>query len=367
MIDPSQFTKKLIKNNLGPIVEVPCSYLKSFLNYLWDSKKIEIINPVNEAVAMGMASGFYLGTRKIPVVAIQNSGLMNTLNALTSLNQIYKIPIFYLITWRGEKGKGKDAPEHDILGESLEKILMTFKIPYEVIDEESYSKQLKELSLFAKKTKNPVALIIRKDTFSNYEKKRKNTQDIELMTRPVALAVIKNIIGKNALYLSSTGFSTRDSFSIYNTPDFYMVGSMGHAFAIALGLSPNTNKKIVVLEGDGSMFMHLGSLASFKSEQHKNIIYVVLDNESYESTGGQETTFKNIKLVNLAKLFGFESTFFVKDEEKLKTIARTAFRSKKSSFIHIKIKQDCNFVSKRVSDKYTTEQIKDRFISALKV
>lgn len=365
MIDLSQFTKKLIENNLGPIVEVPCSYLKSFLNYLWASKEIEIINPVNEAIAMGIASGFYLGTKKIPVVAIQNSGLMNTLNALTSLNQIYKIPVFYLITWRGEGGKGKDAPEHDILGESLKRILITFKIPYKIIDEKDWSKQINDLSLLAQRTKRPVALIIRKDTFSAYEKKEEKAKGIKLMTRIEAVSIVKDTIGSTALYLSSTGFPTRDSFSVCDTPDFYMVGSMGHTFAVGLGLSPNTNKKIVILEGDGSMFMHLGSLASFRPKRHKNIIYIVFGNESYESTGGQRTTFSNIKIDNLVKLFGFESTFFVQDKAKLKLVMQGVLESKESLFIYIRIKNDIKTISGRVTDKHTTEEIKNRFMIAI--
>lgn len=366
MIGVSQFTKELTKNNFGPVVEVPCSYLKSFLDHLWNSKEMEVINPVNEAVAIGIASGSYLGTRKIPIVAIQNSGLMNTFNALTSLNQIYKIPILYLITWRGEGGEGKDSPEHDILGKKFEKILNTFEIPYKIINEKNYQEQLKNLAILAQRTKKPVAIIIRKDTFPEYNKKIKNDQNSKLMTRKNAISIIKNIIGRKGLFLSSTGFPSRDSFEVSDTPDFYMIGSMGHTLAVALGLSPNTTKKLIVLEGDGSMFMHLGSLASFKPRRHKNIVYIILDNECYESTGSQETTFRGIKLTKLAKLFGFEKTFLVSDKEKLKSAIYSAFRNKKSSFIHIKVKQDCDFKSKRITDKYSSEQIKDKFMDAIK-
>src|SRR3989344_5732878 len=145
MIDSNDFTTHLIRNNLGPVVQVPCSYLKDFLNYLSDTKRVELNNPANEALAMGIASGYYLSTGKVPVVAIQNSGLMNTLNALTSLNQLYQIPVFYLITWRGEGGKGVDAPEHDITGEKMEECLHTFNLPYRIIDEEKYKDQINRL------------------------------------------------------------------------------------------------------------------------------------------------------------------------------------------------------------------------------
>ena len=89
MIHSKDFTTELIKNNLGPVIEVPCSYFKDFLNYLWESKRLEVINPANEALVMGIASGYYLSTGKIPVVAIQNSGFMNTFRSDSGFIKIF--------------------------------------------------------------------------------------------------------------------------------------------------------------------------------------------------------------------------------------------------------------------------------------
>ena len=75
MIQASDFVKELKKSNLSPIIEVPCSIFKDLLNYLFDTKEIEVITPVNEAVVMANAAGSYLSTRKIPIVMMQNSGL----------------------------------------------------------------------------------------------------------------------------------------------------------------------------------------------------------------------------------------------------------------------------------------------------
>src|SRR3989344_7884030 len=272
MIDSNDFTTHLIRNNLGPVVQVPCSYLKDFLNYLSDTKRVELINPANEALAMGIASGYYLSTGKVPIVAIQNSGLMNTFNALTSLNQMYNIPVFYLVTWRGEGGKGFDAPEHDITGEKLEIFLQTFNLPYEVIDERRYKDQIKNLSKLARKTRRPVVLIVKRDTFQKHTVPLKTNN--YKMSRFEALKFIKETL-KDSIYISSTGYPTRDSFTIKDTPDFYMVGSMGHALAVALGVSLNTKKRIVVLDGDGSSLMHLGGLASFDPDYNKNIVYIM--------------------------------------------------------------------------------------------
>ena len=115
------------------------------------------------------------------------------------------------------------------------------------------------------------------------------------------------------------------------------------------------------------MFMHLGTFASFNREKHKNIIYIVLDNESYESTGGQKTTFNSLRFSDLAKTFGFENVVTVKNKKGLEIVVENALKSKSSTFIHIKVKQDNNAVSKRVSDKYSCPQIKDRFMASIKI
>lgn len=363
MIHPNDFTTQLVKNNLGPVIEVPCSYLKELLNYLWESKRLEVVNPVNEALAMGIASGYYLSTGKIPVVAMQNSGFMNTLNALTSLNQIYEIPVFYLITWRGEGGKGCDAPEHDITGEKMEEFLNTFGIPYEILDEQKYLEQVGELAEIANKTKRPVALAIRKGIFEKCPVTVR--QERYSLSRYEAIGLIKTSLA-NSIFASSTGYPTRDSFAAKDSPDFYMVGSMGHTFSIALGVASNTRKKVVILDGDGSFLMHLGGLASFDPSKHKNIFYFVLDNESYESTGGQQTVSPNINFKMLAQAFNFEHIYEAVKIEDLRDILDKLKIAKDSAFIHIKVRDNQISAEGRVSDKYTCPQIKERFMKNLR-
>lgn len=365
-ITPKDFVKELVKNGLGPVIEVPCSYLKDFLNYLKDnSDAIQVINPVNEAIVMGIASGEYLGSGKLPVIAIQNSGLMNTLNALTSLNQIYEIPVFMMITWRGEGGEGKDAPEHNITGENLEKILKTFDLPYEIADGKKYKEQIKNLTETAKKTNKPVAFIIRKNTFESYVLDKKLQQKSFEMSRFEAIRTIKELAEDKAVFVSGTGYPTRDSFNVKDTPDFYMVGSMGHVFSVGLGLSSHTEKKVIILDGDGGALMHAGGMASLDQKTNKNIIYIVLDNEVYESTGNQPSVSKQVDFVKLAEAFGFKNTFEVLNYSDLKKATFSALNSKIASFIHVKVRIE-EGAGKRVSEVYSASQIKDRFMENIK-
>lgn len=365
-ITPKDFVKELVKNGLGPVIEVPCSYLKDFLNYLEDhSDAMRVINPVNEAIVMGIASGEYLGSGKLPVIAIQNSGLMNTLNALTSLNQIYEIPVFMMITWRGEGGKGKDAPEHDITGANLEKILKTFDLPYEIADGEKYKEQVKNLTEIAKKTNKPVAFIIRKNTFESYVLDKKLQQKSFEMSRFEAIRIIKELAEDKAVFVSGTGYPTRDSFNVKDTPDFYMVGSMGHVFSVGLGLSSHTEKKVIVLDGDGGALMHAGGMASLGKETDKNIIYIVLDNEVYESTGNQPSVSKQVNFIKLAEAFGFKNNFEVLNSSDLKKATFSALNSNVASFIHVKVRIE-EGAGKRVSEVYSAPQIKNRFMKNIK-
>lgn len=363
-IHPEVFTNELIKQNLGPVIQVPCSYFKSFIDYLFYSKKLEVISPVNEAIAMGIAAGMYLATGDIPIVAVQNSGFLNSLNALTSLHQIYSIPLFYIITWRGEGKRGSDVPVHDITGLQMKQILKTFLVPYEIFDPDTYSLQIELLTKKAQKTKKPVALILKKNSLASY--KYQSVHANYPMDRYEAMHLIKDIFKDTAFFISSTGFPSRDSFTITNTPDFYMLGSMGHALSIALGLSPNTKKRIVVMDGDGSSLMQLGGLASFDPKIHTNLLYIVFDNEQYESTGGQPTLSATIDFKSLAKAFRFPAYFLVNNYKSLQKTALLIKEKKCTVFLHIKIKNNTHDTGELPSTVYTCPEIKERFISFFK-
>lgn len=361
-IKPESFVAELKKNNLGPMVEVPCSYLKDFLNYLWDTEEIKIINPVNEAVVMAIAAGEYLGSGKIPIVALQNSGFGNTINALTSLNQMYDIPAFMMVTWRGEGGAGRDAPEHDITGENLLKYLKTYNLPYEIADPKSYKTQIKNLTQIAQKTHKPVVMVIKKTTFAPYavqNGKKKKTG----MTRFDAIELIKKEAKRKGIFLSGTGFPSRDSFNARDTSDFYVMGSMGHVSGIGLGVAAaNPKKKIIVLDGDGGAVMHAGTFASLDARIHKNYLYIMLDNGVYESTGGQKAVSQHVDFKLFAKAFGFKKYYLAKNSNDLKISLGKALAVKVPTFLHVKVVTG-EHAGVRVSDKYTCAEVTDRFMA----
>jgi len=109
------------------------------------------------------------------------------------------------------------------------------------------------------------------------------------MGRKEAVKKILDNINKELLTVT-TGFLARDVYAIKDRPEnFYMLGSMGNAFPIGIGLALNTNKKVVVISGDGAALMSLGSLVLGNYLKVKNLVHYIIDDGVYASTGGQPT------------------------------------------------------------------------------
>lgn len=138
---------------------VPCSLLKSIIEHAQADEELLYLPAVREDAALALASGAALGGKRTGILC-QNSGLGHMVNPLTSLNLIYKIPVFLLITWRGEGGK--DAPEHLVMGKITQQLLQLMKIPSWVIEEERFPEQVALCLDVMEKESIPAALILRK-------------------------------------------------------------------------------------------------------------------------------------------------------------------------------------------------------------
>lgn len=141
---------------------VPCSILKELLEELYEYPGIRYVPAVRENVALGLASGAYLAG-KDSCIFMQNSGLGNVVNALTSFNIIYKIPILMFITWRGFEGK--DAPEHIIMGDKMCAMLEMLDIPYRVLTD-SYKDDIAWAMHQMKERHIPAAIIVKKGSIT---------------------------------------------------------------------------------------------------------------------------------------------------------------------------------------------------------
>ena len=113
------------------------------------------------------------------------------------------------------------------------------------------------------------------------------------------------------LVISNIGFPSRELYDINDRAEnFYMIGSMGLASSIGFGLAlAREDKKVVVIDGDGSLLMNMGSLVTIFSKSPDNLTWIVIDNEAYGSTGNQETYTKITDITEIAKSVGFENAY----------------------------------------------------------
>lgn len=116
-------------------------------------------------------------------------------------------------------------------------------------------------------------------------------------TREDALEIILNLLPKDALVVACNGKLGRELWELRlkrgEAPDdFIMIGSMGCALPIALGLARKTKKKVHCLLGDGNLLMKLGAVATMRSMNLPNLTVWVLNNDAHDSTGGQPTAFR---------------------------------------------------------------------------
>ena len=166
MINPSILTE-FLEQKFNYITGVPCSYFKDFLSYLTSYKsknKLTHIYATREDEAIGIASGVgFSGQRAL--VYMQNSGLGNIGDALTSLAQLYKLPMLLLISFRGLE-IDKDFPEHSLMGEINEPVLKAFRIPYWILTEEEWEITMNFAIEKMEERSTPVAILIKQGVLS---------------------------------------------------------------------------------------------------------------------------------------------------------------------------------------------------------
>ena len=166
--------------------------------------------------------------------------------------------------------------------------------------------------------------------------------------------VIKTILSRlrnSDIALFTTGLISREAFAVKDRPqNFYMLGSMGLVSSIGLGIALNTSKKVVIFDGDGSLLMDLGAMATISSQKPDNLFHIVLDNEAYESTGNQPTVSKDIDLAEIAKAAGYRTVYKFCSFKQLKSKITTLLNQKGPVFILLKLKvSDDRVVPPRVS------------------
>lgn len=326
---------------------VPDSQLKPLIDYLMNNYGIDPhhhIIAANEGNCAALAAGYHLATGKIPVVYLQNSGEGNIINPVASLlnDEVYAIPVVFIIGWRGEPGI-HDEPQHIYQGKVTIKLLEdmdidTFIIGKDTTDDE-VSKAMKRFDEMLSSGKD-VAFVIRKGALENNEKAI--YQNEYSMKREEIIKHVVTISGEDPI-ICTTGKASRELFEIRNANgqshkfDFLSVGSMGHCSSIALGVALNKpERRVWCIDGDGSLIMHMGSMAIIGTNKPKNLIHIVINNSAHETVGGMPTVAGSIDLVSVAKACGYSNAVSVSGFEDLDKALGVAKGKKELTLIEVK-------------------------------
>ena len=182
------------------------------------------------------------------------------------------------------------------------------------------------------------------------------------MIRKTAITIALEHIEFDDRIIAANGFISRDLFSISDTkPAFYMIGSMGLASSIGLGIAlKDTGRKVFVFDGDGNILMNLGSLTTIGSLKPKNLIHMIFDNSVHESTGSQPTNTNFVSIEKIAKTCNYNHTFTTKTKNDFEKILRKIKKLNGPIMIVVKIQKSNNKKSPRIN--YEPLEIKERFM-----
>jgi phosphonopyruvate decarboxylase len=161
----------------------------------------------------------------------------------------------------------------------------------------------------------------------------------QLPTRYEALTVINSLKDSKTVQIATTGKTGRELYEIEDADNnLYMVGSMGCISSFGLGLAlTQKNKDIVVIDGDGSLLMRMGSLATNGYYHPPNMIHILLDNNAHDSTGGQSTVSHNIHFVDIAASCGYTKSLYIHNLEELEAALKEWKKTKGLTFLYMKI------------------------------
>ena len=299
----------------------------------------------NEGEAAALAAGYHLATGRVGVVYMQNAGLGNAVNPLTSLadREVYSIPMILMIGWRGESGHS-DEPQHVKMGRVMVPLLEALEIPWRALplDPDKAGQVIREVHALACSGRAPVALVVRSGVVQGSAMAPASDRPL---SREQALGLLLDLLPEHAVIVATTGKTSRELFEWRERRgeghgrDFLTVGSMGLASAIALGLAlRKPAAPVVVFDGDGAMLMHTGNLAAIGRASPANFYHVLFDNGVHDSTGGQPIASASVDFGRVAEAFGYGGSALANTADELKAAAQTLLAGKGPALLVVRVR-----------------------------
>jgi phosphonopyruvate decarboxylase len=349
MIGSGQFIEQASASGFDFYTGVPCSFLTPLINGVISDSRLAYVGAASEGEAVAIAAGAWLAGRQ-PVVMFQNSGLGNAVNPLTSLNAPFRIPALLITTWRGEPGR-PDEPQHEVMGQITHDLLTLMGIAHAPLPDQASALG----SAFAQATE-----AVRQDrcfafvmSDGSVAMEALNPQPAAARTRaqirtllthqlpPTRAQVLERFLAladEKCAVIATTGKTGRELFMLNDRPQhLYLVGSMGGASGVGLGVALNSKGPVVVLDGDGAALMKLGTLATIGAQAPGNLLHILLDNGVHDSTGGQPTVSPSVDFPAIAAACGYAQAGTCDSLEGFTQLYRDFSAVAGPSLLHVKI------------------------------
>ncbi len=338
----------LRKHRVDFTASLPCEKIKTLLEMV--GQNFYHVPLTREEEGVGICAGAALSGRR-PAMFVQSSGIGNMINALLSLTGFYELPLALFVSRRGVYQEKIEAQVP--MGQRLPGILAGAGIGYTEINNEAdlplidrdlpavYGRNRIQAFLMSPKVWEGSMCGIQDTGYTKHDKNKRAHHESWIMDHSSSPSLSRHDIMKLiAPYLegkavvANLGWPSKELYAINHQPsNFYMLGSMGMATPIGLGIALTSPKEVVVIDGDGSLLMNPGTLATAASCAPKNLTIIAIDNGAYGSTGNQPTlTGICVDLEAVARGFGFRNT--VKAESKKRIVEAMKKPREGLTFIH---------------------------------
>jgi sulfopyruvate decarboxylase beta subunit len=343
-----EIIKTLQEASVNFFATLPCEKVKRLYNMI--TKHFRHVSLSREEEGVGICAGAYLAGAK-PAMLIQSSGIGNMINALCSLTKTYEMPILILASWRGVYKE--QIPAQITLGKKLPKILSAMGISYSNIKDRGDIPSIKETAIKTYENNATHAVLLnpmiwnKQINIANNEadakEERRRTCSIThekirslkpVLTRFEILKTVASYL-EGKIVVCNLGIPCKELYSIkHQKSNFYMLGSMGLASSIGLGISLFTSKDVVVIDGDGSLLANLGTLSTIALAKPRNLTILAVDNGAHGTTGNQPTATKFcVDLELTARGLGLKKTYKAASQEEIFSMLQSLDDG--PNFVHI--------------------------------
>lgn len=367
-ISPQALYEGLSSRGIEFFTGVPCSYFGGLLRLLSERCPDRYIPAANEGTAFATACGLTMAGRSA-MVLIQNSGLGNLVNPVTSLGMTFSIPVLILLSHRGDPAGPPDEPQHRVMGSATARVLDTIGLRWwQMPAREDELGAVLDVSAAELADGRSAVIIVRRGGIGAWpDGPQPGATTVPCVDPMLALRAIGEQL-TNEIVVSTTGYLSRRLFASFDRPsNFYVQGSMGHASSVALGTAlGQPRRRVVVLDGDGACVMHMGALSTIGAAAPPNLTHLVMDNASYESTGGQPTTSASTRLDQVALACGYRTAAEVSTGEELPEKVKIALLSPGPALLMIRTSAGSGPAPPRATATIGPDQLRARFEDAIR-